>query len=67
MFGDSIMVAFALNQNETIKDIVFPAGAGDWLNLATFETIKAGHARHVPFGVSDGIPMYQRAGTVVPI
>ena len=65
MFGYAVMVAFAFEKGQVTKDIVFPQS--EWVNLRDFETIAANHARHVPFGVKDGLPMYQRAGTIVPL
>ncbi|MBW2703460.1 MAG: glycoside hydrolase family 31 protein [Deltaproteobacteria bacterium] len=64
MFGDALLVAPVVDRGARSKDVIFPPGA--WLDWWTGERIEGGQTITVDAPL-DTLPLYQRAGTIVPM
>lgn len=64
MFGPAFLVAPVTEQGQTTKDVYLPAGA-DWYNYWTNEKLAGGKWVKVAAPI-DQIPLFVRAGSVVP-
>jgi alpha-D-xyloside xylohydrolase len=65
MFGPAFLVAPVTEQGQTEKDVYLPAGS-DWYNYWTNEKLSGGRWVKVAAPI-DQIPVFVRAGSVVPI
>jgi len=63
MFGDSLLVAPKIWEFVTAYDVALPKG--DWYNYWTGEKISGGKVIHVDPPL-DTLPVYVRAGTILP-
>ena len=63
MFGDSLLVAPRIWEFVTAYDVALPEG--DWYNYWTGEKIPGGKVIHVDPPL-DALPVYVRAGTILP-
>ncbi len=65
MFGPALLVAPVTEQGQTSKDVYLPAGA-DWYDYWSKERVPGGRWRRVETPI-DRIPVFVRAGSVLPI
>ncbi len=66
LVGDSVMVAPVLNENNQ-SSTYFPVGSGTWYQYATTLTHEAGTTEQLTNVGLDYIPIYARAGAVLPL
>jgi len=65
MFGPAFLVAPVTEQGQTQKDVYLPAGS-DWYNFWTNEKLAGGRWVKVAAPI-DQIPVFVRAGAIVPL
>ncbi len=65
MFGPAFLVAPVTEQGQTEKDVYLPAGS-DWYNFWTKEKLAGGRWVKVAAPI-DQIPVFVKAGSIVPI
>lgn len=65
LFGDSLLISPVLEPNGRAREITFPAGA-DWINFWTGETVRGGQRLREDAPL-DRIPIYVKAGSIVPM
>lgn len=65
MFGPSILVANVLEPGATTRSVYLPAGT-DWYDFTTKKRYEGGRSIEVPVQL-DTIPMFLRAGAIVPL
>jgi alpha-D-xyloside xylohydrolase len=65
MFGPAFLVAPVTAQGQTEKDVYLPAGS-DWYNFWTNEKLAGGRWVKVAAPI-DQIPVFVRAGSIVPL
>ena len=65
LFGPSILVSPVTEQSATTRHLYLPAGT-KWVDFWTGATIDGGHALDAPAPL-DRIPLYLRAGSIVPM
>ncbi|TQK10439.1 glycoside hydrolase family 31 protein [Herbaspirillum sp. SJZ107] len=65
MFGPAFLVAPVTEQGQTEKDVYLPAGS-DWYNFWTKEKLAGGRWMKVAAPI-DQIPVFVKAGSIVPI
>ena len=64
LFGDDLLVAPVVERGARARDVVFPEG--DWIDWWTGERIAGGETLTVDAPLAK-LPLYQRAGSVVPM
>jgi alpha-D-xyloside xylohydrolase len=65
MFGPAFLVAPVTEQGATSRRVYLPAGA-DWYNYWTNERVRGGQTVTVSAPI-DTIPLFVRAGSIVPL
>jgi alpha-D-xyloside xylohydrolase len=65
MFGPAFLVAPVTEQGATTRSVYLPAGS-DWYNFWTNERVRGGQ-RIIVAAPIDTIPLFVRAGSIVPL